>query len=102
MNTRPSAAGARRTQSPSVVGRRSPSPTWEEIAFYLTDEPRRRVLRAYEAFIARKPGGKGSAPRSLIRGACSAIRRLVLGEDVDLLLPLGSKDLHGEDEDQPC
>jgi len=64
---------------------------------YLKDEPRRKVLRAYEAFVGRRPGGKGSAPRLLIQGACSAMRRVVLGEERDLALPLGLKDLHEED-----
>ncbi len=59
-------------------------------AVYMTNETRREVIRAFEAYMRRPAGGaKGTgSPRRLIHAAARAMLRVVLGETDRLTLPL--------------
>lgn len=59
-------------------------------AVYMTNDTRRDVIRAFEAYMRRPAGGaKGTgSPRRLIHAAARATLRVVLGETDVLALPL--------------
>lgn len=67
---------------------------------FLTPDPRRRFLKAFEKFLARPIGPPGSpTPRALIDGAALAMLRVVVGEEDQLVFPFREEDASGAGEE---